>query len=596
MNNFKRLWILTAAVGAVSLLTTSTSLAQYRINTGGVLDANNKIGSSGANGGSDGTGNRTKYSGVTGNDIVLGNVTAGKGFRGAVPYGDNRAFRGNLSQSGTDRFVSESAGAPYGGMGGVMNSNANTVRSFYGDSKGVAPPEGYTTLNYGTPGYVPAPQDLRLGSDLRLGDIGATNNIALPQAGTTMMPGPVDASTNNTLITASSLYGVRQWNAGNANDQQFISRYANAFGENLNQPNSLSDLQVTAMQRELQQSASMTGQPIGTADTLAGQNANLNQTGTKTPSANPNLAQPLPPQLESPNNAALPSNQLQSSVPGTVLQGNLGTGESIRAHVLTLPAAQQGAANAALQARLDQEFGAKPQTDADAARKFNSDLKAMQEKNNAAGQGQGTGQQGAAGGNSPLVGPKDSTSNDKTAANKNAPVKIKDLSSGVKARGLSDILKKGEDLMKDGKWYSAVEQYDIARQVAPNNMLIIVGRANAELGGSYYGQAEADLRNAFTQDQAMLEGQFDLRSMIGEDRLQFLVKDLKDIAAKNPNQSRPVFLLAYIAYNAGNERMAAGYLDLAEKRANANDPFYSLVRKHWHLASEGQAPSPDMNK
>ncbi len=42
--------------------------------------------------------------------------------------------------------------------------------------------------------------------------------------------------------------------------------------------------------------------------------------------------------------------------------------------------------------------------------------------------------------------------------------------------------------------------------------------------------------------------------------------------------------------------MAAGYLDLAEKRANANDPFYSLVRKHWHLASEGQTSTPDMNK
>jgi hypothetical protein len=594
MNCFKRIWILNAAIAAVSLMTASTSHAQYRINTGGVLDANNKIGST-SNGGSDGNMNRGKYAGVTGNDIVLGNVTAGKGFRGFVPYGDNRAFRGNLASAGTDRFVAESSGAPYGGYGGAMNSNANTVRPFYGDSKGVAPPEGYTTLNYGTPGYVPAAQDLRLGSDLRLGDIGATNTTVLPQAGTTLLPGPVDASANNTLITASSLYGVRQWNAGDASDQQFISRYANSFGENLNQPNAVSDLQVTAMQRELQQSASTVGQPIGSTDTL-NPNAAQNGVGTATPSANPNLAQPLPTQFESPNNSALPSNQLQSSVPGTAFQGNLSTGQSVQAHVLTVPAAQQSTANAALQARLDQEFGAKPQTDADAARKFNADLKAAQSKN-AAGQ-PGQGQQGA-GGNSALVGPKPDSTDDNTSgggASKNAPVKIKDLSSGVKARGLSDILKKGEDLMKDGKWYSAVEQYDIARQVAPNNMLIMVGRANAELGGSYYGQAEGDLRYAFTQDPAMLEGQYDLRSMIGSDRLEFLVKDLKDIAAKNPTQARPVFLLSYIAYNTDNARMAAGYLDLAEKRANANDPFYALVRKHWHLASEGQTSTPDMNK
>ena len=120
--------------------------------------------------------------------------------------------------------------------------------------------------------------------------------------------------------------------------------------------------------------------------------------------------------------------------------------------------------------------------------------------------------------------------------------------------------------MKEGKWFSAKEQYDVAQQVAPNNMLILVGRANAELGGSYYGQAEADLHTAFTNDPATLEGQYDLRSMIGDERLQFLVKDLKDIASKNPTQARPLFLLAYIDYNTGNERLAAGRLDLAEKR------------------------------
>ena len=48
----------------------------------------------------------------------------------------------------------------------------------------------------------------------------------------------------------------------------------------------------------------------------------------------------------------------------------------------------------------------------------------------------------------------------------------------------------------------------------------------------------------------------DLRSMIGDERLQFLVKDLKDIASKNPAQARPLFLLAYIDYNTGNERLA----------------------------------------
>ena len=150
--------------------------------------------------------------------------------------------------------------------------------------------------------------------------------------------------------------------------------------------------------------------------------------------------------------------------------------------------------------------------------------------------------------------------------------------------------------MKQGKWFSAIQQYDQAEQVVPNNMLIAIGRANAELGGSYYGRSEADIRRAFTQDPATLEGQYDLRTMIGDDRLQFLVGDLKDIAKKNPTQPRAPFLLAYIAYNTGNERMAAGYLDLAEKRAGAGDTFYTLVRKHWTLPDKSDTPAPDLNK
>src|SRR5262249_7098675 len=128
-----------------------------------------------------------------------------------------------------------------------------------------------------------------------------------------------------------------------------------------------------------------------------------------------------------------------------------------------------------------------------------------------------------------------------------------------------------------------------------------LGRANAELGASYYTRAESDIRQAFTQDPSLMEGQYDITSMIGEDRLQFLVKDLKEIANKEKTQSRPVFLLAYIAYNTGNERMAAGYLDLAEKRAGMSDPFYKTVREHWSLPGVNQstlAPTtqPELNK
>src|SRR5262245_40545020 len=255
--SIKRMLVLSAAV----TLTTSISTAQYRVNNGNALDASNRSGSGGLNQGGDSRIGRGQYSGVTGNQIVTGNVTAGKHFRGFVPYGDARGFRGTTGSQASDFFIRGSSGTPYGGFGGY-NSNANTTRSFIGDSEAIPPPVGYTRTNFGVGGYVPAPAETRYSADLRMGNILNSPTIVLPQLGTTILPGPLDPSTQNTtLLTMSSLYGVRQWNAGNEADQQFVSRYANAFGGEMNAV-PLSDLEIGAMRREMQQAAGLTPKPI----------------------------------------------------------------------------------------------------------------------------------------------------------------------------------------------------------------------------------------------------------------------------------------------------------------------------------------------
>ena len=218
----KTMCVLAAAVGSLALC--PISLAQYRVNTSHVTDANNRAGSGGLNGGADGNMNKGPYNGVTSNDIVYGNVTGGKEFRGRLETTDPEAFRGNLTQHPSDTFVRGSAGGYSANSG--FNSNAQVVRPFYADSRNVPPPEGFVRTNVGSPGYVPSNlPDQRIDSDLRLGNPLSTTTVILPQPGQTLLPGPVDPTTGyNTLLTASSLYGVRQWNAGNAQDQEFVSR------------------------------------------------------------------------------------------------------------------------------------------------------------------------------------------------------------------------------------------------------------------------------------------------------------------------------------------------------------------------------------
>ena len=66
------------------------------------------------------------------------------------------------------------------------------------------------------------------------------------------------------------------------------------------------------------------------------------------------------------------------------------------------------------------------------------------------------------------------------------PLVVSSLADGVQAKSLKDFLSEAETLMKQGKFYSALDQYDSAEMIAPNNAMVMLGRANAELGASCY--------------------------------------------------------------------------------------------------------------
>ena len=163
------------------------------------------------------------------------------------------------------------------------------------------------------------------------------------------------------------------------------------------------------------------------------------------------------------------------------------------------------------------------------------------------------------------------------------PVRVTSLATGVKANGLRELLTKAEAQMRDGRFATAIDTYDAAEQVAPNNPLIRLGQAHAELGASYYRRAEQSLRRVLSNDPNLLVGQYDLRAFLGEDRLGYLDKELRANVAANPDDAGAPLLLAYIYYNTGNAASAKSFLALADQRAGGRDPFVSLLQKNWFL-------------
>ena len=77
---------LLVAAGLVSAALAAPASAQYRQDNGRALDANPRAGSNGENDTSAGPGRTNPL--VTGNQIITGNVTAGRQFRGPVGYTD----------------------------------------------------------------------------------------------------------------------------------------------------------------------------------------------------------------------------------------------------------------------------------------------------------------------------------------------------------------------------------------------------------------------------------------------------------------------------------------------------------------------------
>ncbi len=173
-----------------------------------------------------------------------------------------------------------------------------------------------------------------------------------------------------------------------------------------------------------------------------------------------------------------------------------------------------------------------------------------------------------------------------------APLKIGSLAGSTGTKGLNDLLAKAEQQMREGKFASAIESYDNAETVTPGNSMIKLGRAHAELGGSYYRRAELSLRKALQSDKNLLAGQYDLKGFLGEQRLQDIDRDLRELMQKNPNDVGAPLLLAYVYYNTGDERRAAAHLDLADKRAKGEDGFIKLLKDNWSLPKADASPKP----
>ncbi len=597
------------------------AMAQYRVDTGNANDANNRIGSSGAN---TPTNNTSATNLSTGNVVANGTVTGGRGFRGpslSAPGQFLAPSVGGLS----DRFIKQSSS--------VNSNNAQVVRPFYGSQYAAPPPAGFVQNPNAAGTYIEATPLTRSPYDLRLGDVTNSQTTMLPRSGDANSVGQLDNSNSQSLLTASPLYGIRQEDNSTLSDgTPSLNRLTNI---NRNNVPGAADQSVQDMRNELRKNAISDDPKDGT---------------TKAPVDPNNLSDSakIGAPFESPETTSFGTKPLTSSISGEAFGTKVESDQSLTNSLVPAPAAQMGQ-YAELSRRFDKLKGP-AQTDQQVNAKFQSDLSKRQADQKAAEIAKQTGTpavpgrtrpggapgyqpvpfptNGGGGGSTPDVKSPPNTPNvappptvDNTppsvspvpapptvdkgpAIDTNSPLVkpgqpliVGSLTDGMKPSGLRDTLGTAEDQMRAGKFTSALDQYDLAERVAPNNPMITLGRAHAELGASYYARAESDIRRALAADGALMLGQYKLDKFLGRDRLNFLEKDLKDITTTEPKSTRAPFLLAYIKYQTGDSNMAANYLALSEKRAGTPDPLFKQLRSYWDLPAADPIPdTPDLNK
>jgi hypothetical protein len=598
-NTRRKLSVLVAITGLpVMLLTLQPRQARGQYPTGGnghLLDNNNQLGSGGQNGPS-----QSHYGNPALNDaIVNGNVAGLSYFHGNVATFDTNTFQGKRTTQG---FVNEFSG-PSDRLNAISAPVDYTQRTtgvpnfstYYNAERYTATPPANMVLGQGGAALLPAPtvDPLVPSTDMRLTTLLDPTKGNLPMQGELDVSGPVDNTGAASLYSMSPLYGVRTLDGTNANGDSFLqAREINGQSSGTLRRSQMTPAQIQQMREELNKTVvpdDQTANPANPSPT-PGSSSELNNSQVTNPAINTQLPAQNLAATDQPGNSAMQGGP-----------NNLNTGQGLQNAAL-IPANKQSKQIKALEdkySKLNHKL-----TDEEATAKFNAEerllhstapdktIKKPGEPTEGPGVMPGPGVVPGAG-NTPNLAPHETgpttqpgikpilTAPDSAADNQ--PYVITSLATGIQAKGLGDLMKSAEDKMRQGKFTEAVDTYETAQSVAPNNPFIYLGRSFAELGASYYGKSDQDLTRAVAAEPALLAGKYDLNGFLGEDRVKFVQKDLLDIA-NHEKSGRPLVLLGFIAHNTGDDESAAKYLNQAGPRGGY-DSIIALMRSTWGLAS-----------
>ena len=124
-------------------------------------------------------------------------------------------------------------------------------------------------------------------------------------------------------------------------------------------------------------------------------------------------------------------------------------------------------------------------------------------------------------------------------------------------RRVDDLVRQGEEALRNGEYFQAERRFNQAESVASGNPLVEVGIAHAQIGAGLYLSAGLTLRNLFTESPELIDARYDAKLLPTGDRLTAAVKMLRERILRGDDAPGYGLVLAYIGHQT-NDRALVG--------------------------------------
>ncbi|WP_432798557.1 tetratricopeptide repeat protein [Poriferisphaera sp. WC338] len=141
-------------------------------------------------------------------------------------------------------------------------------------------------------------------------------------------------------------------------------------------------------------------------------------------------------------------------------------------------------------------------------------------------------------------------------------------------------LRKGEKELIDGRYFAAESEYRSATRMNPRNPLARVGLVHAQLGAGLIRSAAHNLRVLFETNPELIAARYNPRLLPSPQRLQWVQSELDSMISNNEAAADPGLMMAYFGYQVGSKQLTRYGLNVMATQA-PNDPLLPVLRHIW---------------